>query len=307
MKCKSCNLNITDDDLKCDGVCDRRFHAGCIKLNPDQVLFIQNTPGVSWCCCDCANPVCRILLSRLEVISKAVPASGSKTSATKRRSMSFSGSNDKIPPKPITPLQRLTRYQAKSKMTQPAKNATLPAKVNKPEVRLSVAPPDTEPKPSVPSAPKTSVPNTTPCDVSDNTAPDTILPKDSPAAPTPADRGPSSADNTSTVVDNSELTAAPPAQWLYISRCNTTTTADNVRSYVAKRLGLADSSSISCRQLQKKDADISSLEFVSFKLRVPPCHLDAAKCLSFWPVGIVVKNFTARSNFRRASLTETQL
>lgn len=297
MRCKICEQNIVDDDIECGGVCDRRFHVSCVKLNSDQVRVIKNTPGVFWCCCDCSNPICKILLSKLDGITKAVPTGINTTSTTafttKRRSLSLSGTIDKVPPKPITPIQRLTRNQAKSKPKQPVKNVTIPATNNKPEPRLSTVLPPTAPKKLIP-------------DSNSSDATESIASKDTASNEAPV-LAASSTNEDNCIIEDCEITAAPPTQWLYISRCSITTTADNVRSYITKKLGLVDNSSISCRQLLKKDTDINSLEFVSFKVRVPPCHLDTTKSHTFWPDGIVVKNFIARPNFRQTTSAGTQL
>lgn len=340
MACVICNKNVNAEDIKCDGVCDRRFHASCVNLSVDQIRVIKNTPGVFWCCCDCSNPVCRILLSRLEAIGKAVPATNRITSnAPKRRSLSETETAGKLPLRPITPIPRLTRNQARSNPKLLNKNI---AKVDKPGLRLTTALPLAEsktlevdsvscdistnskgkPASTVPKllATSTTLMDTCPIDVlsacsgsksADSLAIDlsrSVVSTNTGSIDAPvAISGSEIADIPNEMADDCGLTAAPPSQWLHIARCSTNTTTDNVRNYVSKKLGLVDKSLISCRQLLKKGADISALEFVSFKLRVPSRHLDVTRSNTFWPAGIVVKDFTTRPNFRRVPPPGIQL
>lgn len=89
------------------------------------------------------------------------------------------------------------------------------------------------------------------------------------------------------------LPSIPRRRFIHISRLNKTVTEECVINYTARRLNLPKTSFV-CSKLVKKDADISSLHFINFKLGVPAGSLNDALNTSIWPVGVQIKQFTSR-------------
>lgn len=88
------------------------------------------------------------------------------------------------------------------------------------------------------------------------------------------------------------VTFSPPAKkcWIYLARFNPTVAEDDIRSMAAECLGDAENP-IEVTKLVKKDANLSELRFVAFKIGVDLQHRDAALSAETWPDGIYFREF----------------
>nr|XP_019542423.2 uncharacterized protein LOC109413165 [Aedes albopictus] len=106
---------------------------------------------------------------------------------------------------------------------------------------------------------------------------------------------PISNTGTRSVASNAVLTVkpAPNLFWVYLSRFHPTVKEDVVEELV--RDGLQTSEPIKVISLVKKGADLSSMNFISFKVGVPVELKDAALDPGTWPEGIVSREFEGQS------------
>lgn len=89
---------------------------------------------------------------------------------------------------------------------------------------------------------------------------------------------------------HSILPSVPNFKFLHISRLNTSVSVENIKNYLSNKLKVSENMII-CNKLVSKDADISKLSFVNFKVGVPDHIFNSALSPDMWPVGIKIKNF----------------
>lgn len=73
---------------------------------------------------------------------------------------------------------------------------------------------------------------------------------------------------------------------IYISRFNTATTPDDIASFIKNEIQNIDENDFSTRLLVKKDADLSKLTFVSFRVMCNKALFIKLMNPDFWPNGI---------------------
>lgn len=100
---------------------------------------------------------------------------------------------------------------------------------------------------------------------------------------------------TRNIGNNSALAVkpAPNLFWVYLSRFHPSVKEDAVENLV--RDGLQTSEPIKVVSLVKKGADLSAMNFISFKVGVPVELKDAALDPGSWPEGIVFREFEGPS------------
>ncbi|XP_055914902.1 uncharacterized protein LOC129948096 [Eupeodes corollae] len=89
---------------------------------------------------------------------------------------------------------------------------------------------------------------------------------------------------------NSDLNVVPDNKWLHISRFVSNTDPESIINHISKNTDIP-SYKFKCFKLTKKDAVLSELSFVNFKLCVPANNLDAVMNPSAWPEYVRVKMF----------------
>lgn len=77
--------------------------------------------------------------------------------------------------------------------------------------------------------------------------------------------------------------------WIYVSRLDPSHTTEDISEMAKECLGTSELPKAVL--LVKKDADISKLNFVSFRVEVPMELKDAALEASTWPTGVLVREF----------------
>lgn len=78
---------------------------------------------------------------------------------------------------------------------------------------------------------------------------------------------------------------------LWISRLHPETTTDQILEYVMSKTDCNDKSSFFCKKLVKRDADLSLLQFVSFKVDVNNEHFQCLIDPNVWPKTVRVREF----------------
>lgn len=98
------------------------------------------------------------------------------------------------------------------------------------------------------------------------------------------------------ILANNNLLAVHPIQdlfWVYLSRFHPSVKEDVVENLV--RDGLKTQAPIKVISLVKKGADLSAMNFISFKVGVPVELKDSALDPGSWPEGIVFREFEGQS------------
>lgn len=78
---------------------------------------------------------------------------------------------------------------------------------------------------------------------------------------------------------------------IWVSRFHPETTIDQVMDYIVGKMGDVDKQNFNCRKLVKKDADLSSMQFVSFKIDVMDDFFEKLSDPQIWPKYILVREF----------------
>lgn len=79
--------------------------------------------------------------------------------------------------------------------------------------------------------------------------------------------------------------------WIWLSSFPPTVSEENIRAMVRECLSCEDEEMIDVKMLVKKDADISKLRAVSFKVGVDLKHEEAAMDGDNWPAGVSFREF----------------
>ncbi|KAH8354530.1 hypothetical protein KR084_006229, partial [Drosophila pseudotakahashii] len=90
-----------------------------------------------------------------------------------------------------------------------------------------------------------------------------------------------------------QLEVVPSNTFLHIGRFKAHVKSETVCEYVATKLGVV-LASIICKPLVRNGVDVSSLQFVNFKLGIPEQHFQAVYSDEFWPNSIKVSRFIHR-------------
>lgn len=81
-----------------------------------------------------------------------------------------------------------------------------------------------------------------------------------------------------------------PRAWLFFTRFSPRVTTEQISTMVRGWLAIGPDDVI-VRRLTKRDVDVSTLSFVSFKIGVPLSLRDKALCADTWPPGLAFKEF----------------
>uniref|UniRef100_A0A182M190 Uncharacterized protein n=1 Tax=Anopheles culicifacies TaxID=139723 RepID=A0A182M190_9DIPT len=96
------------------------------------------------------------------------------------------------------------------------------------------------------------------------------------------------------VVNNTDtldfVLPAEPRAWLFFTRFSPRVTTEQIATMVQGRLAIGPDAVI-VRRLTKRDVDVASLSFVSFKIGVPLSLRDKALLADTWPPGLSFKEF----------------
>lgn len=87
---------------------------------------------------------------------------------------------------------------------------------------------------------------------------------------------------------------------LWVSRFHPDTTVEQVRDYVVNATGNNDMEQFNCVKLVKKDADLSALQFVSFKIEVNDELFAALSDPGKWPKYVLLREFLSEGRNMRS-------
>lgn len=82
-------------------------------------------------------------------------------------------------------------------------------------------------------------------------------------------------------------------KYLHISKFNVRTEPEAVLKFVAESLGV-QTDAFKCTKLIKRDADLSKLHFVNFKLGVPAPLFEKVYNKTLWPMSIKITPFVSK-------------
>ena len=118
------------------------------------------------------------------------------------------------------------------------------------------------------------------------------------------------AERGTNTIDLSDLSVpfiVPPPQpqkfWLYLSGFQPLVKVEDVQKIVARCLDVQDSFDVV--RLVAKDADITKLSYVSFKIGLDPDHRTLALNCSTWPAGLLFREFEQQPGRRRPDKVTT--
>lgn len=84
---------------------------------------------------------------------------------------------------------------------------------------------------------------------------------------------------------------------VWVSGLNSETTTEEMINYVLSNTSIEYKSQLDCHKLVKKDADLSKLSFVSFKISVNNDHFDILMNPDIWPNYVAVREFRQLTTF----------
>ena len=87
---------------------------------------------------------------------------------------------------------------------------------------------------------------------------------------------------------------APPKKSIWISRLHRDTTEDDIEQYI--KTAITSSCDVAVRKLVKKDRDLTSYSFVSFRVTCTADFFDALMDPKIWPSTVTVREFEAIPN-----------
>lgn len=91
---------------------------------------------------------------------------------------------------------------------------------------------------------------------------------------------------------------------IYVSRLQTTVTAEQIRHYVKSKIPEMDEKDIALRMLVKKDQPLDDLTFISYRLLCTEEHYNKFMDSSFWPSHILIGEFIDKPRKKHAQLSD---
>lgn len=255
--CASCTKAIQADPILCAGYCGLAFHSECTGISPECLIEIASGSGVLWMCGECIefrnNGKIGLIAELESLLSKMMDGVSASLMAafTKLREEVLSLKSPRSP-----------RVYAEVIKASPHQLLTTHSAHRITDGSHSPAQSTTQQKPPSHYHARTSA----------GTLP-------------PLSKG---ADTTQGIID--PILIAPNRTWLFMSRFAPSVTEDNVADMVAARLALRKDE-IYVRRLVKRDADISTLHFISFKVAVPAEKRVAALSPASWPSNLAFREF----------------
>lgn len=256
-----CEKSSTSPLISCSGICRRAFHCKCVGFSAnlrDRVMEGGN--GLFWYCEQCRNDSTARYVAKFlkykELFNGFMNQLKNLESQVASASSEINSISEKIPDALMPPV---------------------------PNIILS---------PATPSADTASVGSEFP------PPPSTVNSVAQPAPGVPENvAGPSSSAATSSnPLGLAVVLPAPRKKAVFLSRFSPDTTEDQLLAHVKHKCSSSPhASNLFCRKLTSRFRPSSEALISSFKLFVPLELFDAICCDSFWPVGVLVKEFVPRT------------
>lgn len=265
-KCKVCVSQVSPHELKCV-FCKNLFHIKCVKLSISDAAFINEDNNIHWFCDDCniftrSDFLCS-LLAKVNTIEKSV----------KQIDGNLSVLMSNIPPiKTTVPSLETPAGGTRSKTSSKKRKGTQ-------DIALEVT-----------ATKKTSqreITSNVGDDAHNKTFRDALLGHSS---------GNQDIEMIESIADENNEVPIPSVieerSWIFVSRLNPTTSADNLSSWLKSKLNSDD---VLCFPLIPRGVPLTELKMISFKIGVPRSMLDKAKNRKNWPSGILIRDFVIRA------------
>lgn len=245
------------DYVKCNSVCGRIFHIKCVNLLPDHIKLLTNNPNFLWRC-DACIVVSNDTDSKIEILSQQVREMQNKFLALEHK------------------FDDYKEVKEKSKNSKPKQK-------HKPVLDPPVAP----------SAASSTVDE---CEqfvdaINDNVNNEEC---DNAWVTVRKERKRKPKQNKRNIYGRdaacNEFDVIHRLKYLHVSKFKNTTESEAIIKFVAGKLDV-DSKLFSCYKLVKKDADITQLHFVNFKLGVPESLFNRVFNKDFWPFSVKLSHF----------------
>lgn len=114
---------------------------------------------------------------------------------------------------------------------------------------------------------------------------------------------PSSSSSTTAVIgtnlESTTLKVIEAPMYFHVSRFSTETSETELESWISTKLNLTDDQHVKCTKLVPKGRELSSLEFISFKVGIPSGLEKKVMDASVWPTNITVRPFEQRGFLQR--------
>lgn len=81
---------------------------------------------------------------------------------------------------------------------------------------------------------------------------------------------------------------------LFVTRLSPTTTIDDVIGYITTQTPVTDKERINVHKLVKKDADLSKMQYISFKVELNADDLEVLLDHNLWPDDMGVREFSEK-------------
>lgn len=82
---------------------------------------------------------------------------------------------------------------------------------------------------------------------------------------------------------------------IHVSRIDKSVTLEMINEYISQNSQLKQTENFRCSLLVKKDKDVTTLTFVSFKVDVNSEHFDILNDVNFWPEGVLIREFIPKT------------
>lgn len=251
-KCLQCSEPVkTLKFMKCQGFCEKVAHIECVSLSRPNMDFINEQPNLFWFCNSCSG------IMNSKPIRDAFAA---LTDAFRN-------------------LSETHRSAMEGVKTELAKNRE---QVEVLASKISAVPA------TAPAAPATSVPPIGWSHVTRKTNKRTFG-----AAGLTSPDVPSLSCGTKKLSANiASISTVPPEPekcWVFLSRIAASASEDDILALATECIPCDEP--IEVRKLVKKDADLSSMRFISFKIGVDEKYREVALSAETWPDGVFFREF----------------
>lgn len=85
---------------------------------------------------------------------------------------------------------------------------------------------------------------------------------------------------------------------IHVSRIQTSVTLEDMTNYIIENAKMKPDDEFKCTLLVKKDKDLSTLSFVSYKIDVIADKFNQLMDVSFWPRGLLIREFVPQERIR---------
>lgn len=258
-----CGKAINSPTLSCSGICQKFFHAKCVALTgPMRDAIMKGGNGLFWYCQECRDQAAALYVSKIlkyrELLNGFMNQLKNLESQVASASADISSVSESIPDSLLRNLPNIILSPPTPAADTGSSNYEFPSEQTAQQSTSSTS------------------------QTTDGLSP-----------------GSSNSDSANDVLNPVGLVVVPPAprsKVVFLSRLSPDTTEDQLIAHVKlKCAGLTSASKLVCRKLTSKFRPPSDALLSSFKLFVPSELFDKICNSTFWPTGVLVKEFIPRT------------